>query len=201
MSLTTTDFTANAPAADIRLSLGFRHGYKGIRFASDRKPAGMGKLMKRRTGYRRALQLTLAITVGLALAGCGFLGRNDDTAFSDGRVIGVTGGPLRVNAFLWRASLDTLEFMPLSSTDSSGGFIVTEWYAPPDIEDERLKINIHIMDLELRADALRVSVFRQIYDETGRWLDSPVKAGTAQRIEDAILTRARQLRIRSLSRN
>lgn len=98
-----------------------------------------------------------------------------------------------VNAYLWRASLDTLSFMPLLQTDSNGGVIVTDWYANPKNPGERVKVTVSILDQDLRADAVRVAASRQVLTG-GQWLDAPVEASTVQKLEDVILTRARDLR-------
>lgn len=98
-----------------------------------------------------------------------------------------------VNSYLWRASLDTISFMPLLQTDSNGGVIVTDWYANPAAPAERMKVTIAILDQDLRADAVRVAVSRQI-NRNGQWVDAPVRAATAQKLEDIILTHARDLR-------
>ncbi len=100
-----------------------------------------------------------------------------------------------VNAFLWRASLDTIGFMPISSADPFGGVIITDWYAPPETRDERFKATVFIMGRALRADGVRVSAFRQTRDPAGNWIDAAVDNGTGTDLENAILTRARQLRI------
>jgi hypothetical protein len=105
------------------------------------------------------------------------------------------GGGIAVNGFLWRASLDTMSFMPLSSADPFGGVIVTDWYVTPESPNERFKVQIYILDRQLRADGLRVSVFRQVRDAYGDWSAAPVLPETAAQLENAILTRARQLRI------
>jgi len=107
------------------------------------------------------------------------------------------GGGIAVNGYLWRASLDTMSFMPLSSADPFGGVIVTDWYVTPESPNERFKVQIYILDRQLRADGLRVSVFRQIRDANGEWTAAAVKPDTAPQLENAILTRARQLRIDS----
>jgi hypothetical protein len=105
------------------------------------------------------------------------------------------GGPgLGVNAFLWRATLDTFSFMPLSSADPFGGVIITDWYQPPETPGERFKTNVYILDKTLRADGIRVGLFRQTQDRSGNWADAPVDPKTAADLENAILTRARQLR-------
>jgi hypothetical protein len=103
--------------------------------------------------------------------------------------------PIAVNAFLWRASLDTLSFMPLSSADAFGGVIITDWYAPPETPDHRFKANIYILDRRLRADGIRVALFHQRRDGAGQWVQAQVNDKTATKLEDAILTRARQLRV------
>jgi hypothetical protein len=118
-----------------------------------------------------------------------------------GRASGGGGGPgLGINSYLWRASLDTISFMPLSSADPFGGVIITDWYAPPEAPDERFKMNVYILGRELRADGLRVAVFRQNRTSDGRWSDVPVAVETGTNLENQILTRARQLRVASASR-
>ncbi|HTH97152.1 MAG TPA: DUF3576 domain-containing protein [Stellaceae bacterium] len=103
-----------------------------------------------------------------------------------------------VNTFLWRASLDTVSFMPLASADPFGGVIITDWYAPPASPNERFKVNVFILDRELHAAGIRATVFRQTRnDANGSWTDAPVDAKIAQNLEDQILTRARQLRVSS----
>ncbi len=107
--------------------------------------------------------------------------------YAGGRAIGV-------NSFLWRASLDTISFMPVSSADPFGGVIITDWYSAGGAVNERFKLNVYILGRSLRADGVRVAVFRQVQSSPGNWQDSPLSDVTATRIEDAILTRARQLR-------
>lgn len=98
-----------------------------------------------------------------------------------------------VNAYLWRAAIDTVSFAPLLQADSSGGVIVTDWYSNPNSPGERVKLTVAIIDQALRADALRVSAARQVL-QNGQWVDAPVAAATVQKLEDIILTRARDLR-------
>ena len=105
-----------------------------------------------------------------------------------------------VNSFLWRASLDTLSFMPLSAADPFGGVIITDWYTPPETPDRRFKANIYILDRDLRADGLRVTLFQQRREANGGWVDATVEEKTSTDLEDAILTRARQLRVEQASR-
>ncbi len=104
-----------------------------------------------------------------------------------------------VNSFLWRASLDTVSFMPLASADPFGGVIITDWYSPPDTPDERFKVNVFILGRDLRADGVRASVFHQKKDAAGQWGEAPVDANTATDLENAILTRARQIRLSAVA--
>ena len=106
-----------------------------------------------------------------------------------------SGGGIGVNSFLWRASLDSIGFMPLASADPFGGVIISDWYATPDVPTERFKITIYILDQQLRADGVKAAVFRQVRDPTGGWADAPVDPKTPIDLENAILTRARQLRL------
>lgn len=103
-----------------------------------------------------------------------------------------------VNSYLWRASLDALSFMPLVQTDSSGGVIVTDWYVNPKSPGERVKLTVSIIDQDLRADALRVAGSRQVA-QNGQWVDAPLRAATVQKMENIILTKARDLRRSAIS--
>ena len=106
------------------------------------------------------------------------------------------GTGVAVNAYLWRASLDTINFIPLVSADPFGGVIITDWYTPAETPNERMKVQVTILDRELRADGVRVSVFKQqTAPKGGTWVDAQVDPRTQIDIENAILTRARQLRI------
>jgi hypothetical protein len=100
-----------------------------------------------------------------------------------------------VNSFLWRATLDTVSFMPLASADPFGGVIITDWFSPTEMPAERFKVNVFILGRELRADGVRCTVFRQKRDGGGQWADAPVEQQTGTDIENAILTRARQMRL------
>lgn len=107
------------------------------------------------------------------------------------------GGGIGVNGYLWRASLDTMSFMPLNSADPFGGVIITDWYIPPETPTERFKVQIYILDRQLRADGIRITVFRQERNSFGTWTDVAVSPETPVDLENAILTRARQLRLDS----
>ncbi|MCA3245671.1 MAG: DUF3576 domain-containing protein [Azospirillum sp.] len=104
------------------------------------------------------------------------------------------GGGIGVNALLWRASLETISFMPVVSADPFGGVIITDWFSPAETPSERFKINIYILGRQLRADGVKATVFKQQREASGNWVDSPVDAATATQVENSILTRARQIR-------
>ena len=111
-----------------------------------------------------------------------------------------TGGALGVNSYLWRASLDTVSFMPVNSADPFGGVILTDWHSSTEAPSERFKLNVYILGRALRADGVRVAVFRQVQDRRGAWKDAGVPEETRIKIEDAILFRARQLRNQTLQK-
>ncbi|AKQ41006.1 hypothetical protein CP97_01490 [Aurantiacibacter atlanticus] len=125
----------------------------------------------------------------LGLVACG--GGNDERVRADLAAAQVTS--IGVNSYLWRASLETLSFMPLTQADSSGGVLITDWYVNPDTPSERVKVSVAILDQTLRADALRVAASRQVL-QNGTWVEAPVQAATIQRLEGIILTKARDLR-------
>ncbi len=111
---------------------------------------------------------------------------------------GEGGGGIGVNSFLWRATLDTISFMPVSSADPFGGVVITDWHSQSEAPSERFKLNVYIIGRALRADGVRVAVFRQVNRGSGQWTDAAVEKGVDTKIEDAILTRARQLRHETL---
>lgn len=136
---------------------------------------------------RRMATAAVAAAMCMGLAACGGKERpRADLAASQITTIGV-------NSYLWRASLDAVSFMPLLQADSNGGVIVTDWYANPANPGERMKVTVSILDQDLRADALRVAASRQV-SQGGSWVDAPVQAATVQKLEEVILTRARDLR-------
>ena len=127
------------------------------------------------------------ILVALAASGCS---RNRDvpSQIAPSRMTAIG-----VNAYLWRAAIDTVSFAPLLQADANSGVIITDWYANPDSPGERIKLTVSILDQDLRADALRVAASRQTL-QNGAWVDAPVAAATVQKLEDIILTRARDIR-------
>ena len=136
--------------------------------------------------------------------------KTKDDLYKNGSIVGdkggysLLGGPgnknaenvgLAVNGFLWRAALDTIAFMPIAAADPFGGILTTDWYSPPATPNERTKLNVFILDRDLRADGVRVSVFRQTRNPDNTWTDATVAPATATQLEDLILTRARQLKL------
>ncbi len=114
------------------------------------------------------------------------------------RASAVPANAIGVNGFLWRATLDTLAFMPLVSADPYGGVVITDWYADPAVPNERFKATAYILDTRLRADGLNVAVNKQVRDGSGAWVDAPLAEQTETDIENAILARARQLRLSNI---
>lgn len=146
-----------------------------------------GSLATGRSLTRFAKSAVLGAGLAIALTGCG----GNKKAAPD--IAAARINTIGVNSYLWRASLDTLSFMPLLQTDSAGGVIVTDWYANPSNPSERVKVTVSILDQDLRADALRVAASRERLS-SGGWIAAPVQAATVQKLEDIILTRARDLR-------
>jgi hypothetical protein len=124
----------------------------------------------------------------LGVAACGGGDRRAVSALPPAQV-----STLGINTFLWRAALETVGFMPILQADSNGGVILTDWYVNPQVPAERVKVSVFVLDKDLRADAIRVNALRQEVQQ-GRWVDVPVRAGTVQKLEEAILTRARLIR-------
>jgi len=171
-------------------------------------------------GFKRKLRYLLSALAVVAVAACGnatreydyptdpkkdylkeegFFGGTGGISLFDGdadrraQEEGEAGGGIGVNAFLWRATLDTISFMPITSADAFGGVIITDWHSTPESPAERFKMNVYILGRALRADGVKVSVFRQVQDAAG-WRDATLPTETSTKIEDAILTKARQLR-------
>ena len=145
-----------------------------------------------RPAFRRTLGLALLGVSLVGLSACGG-GTRPRTELSAAQL-----NTIGVNAYLWRAALDTVSFAPLLQADSSGGVIVTDWYSNPSNPNERVKLTVTILDQDLRADALRVAASRQVA-EGGNWVEAPVQAATVQKLEDIILTKARDLRRQALA--
>ena len=150
----------------------------------------------------RVSTFALLLACSVSLSACAAIERDINRTFGGGSpeesarerdIAASQTTTIGVNAYLWRAALETLSFAPLATSDSNGGVIVTEWYSNPENPSERVKVTAAILDADLRADALRVTAAREVL-QNGQWLAAPVTAATVQRLEEIILTRARDLR-------
>ena len=151
-----------------------------------------------RAETERLLKIFGTAALAAALAACANTGGSPgrDVALSSSTQGGMVAG---VNRYLWTASLETIDFMPIADVDPVAGVIITEWYASQAAPNARFRTNVLILDSALRADALRVRVFKQMQSPTtGEWVDAPTNPNTAREVENAILTRARELRLNSL---
>jgi hypothetical protein len=150
---------------------------------------------------RRAAILGLILIGASAITACDFvredvnktLGRGSGNRVRQADLAASQVTTIGVNSYLWRAALETLSFAPMAQVDSNGGVMVTDWYTNPNTPSERVKVTATILDRDLRADALRVAASRQVL-QNGQWVDAPVAAATVQKLEEIILTRARDLR-------
>jgi hypothetical protein len=154
----------------------------------------------------RFASLGLIMMCGLSASACdsirddinATLGRNSGSSVRAADAAASQVTTIGVNAYLWRAALDTLSFAPMAQVDSAGGVIVTDWYANPQSPGERIKVTATILDRDLRADALRVAASRQVM-QNGQWVEAPIAAATVQKLEEIILTKARDLRRNAVS--
>lgn len=150
---------------------------------------------------RRAAFLALALAGAFGLSACSYvqndlnktLGRGSPDRAREADLAASQVTTIGVNSYLWRAALETLSFAPMAQVDSNGGVMVTDWYTSPTSPNERVKVTATILDRDLRADALRIAASRQVM-QNGQWIDAPVAAATVQKLEEIILTRARDLR-------
>ncbi|HVU21699.1 MAG TPA: DUF3576 domain-containing protein [Rhizomicrobium sp.] len=139
-----------------------------------------------------SIRIFTVFVCALVLVGCG--SDKEDPSTGTTAISSAGSRTIGVNSYLWHATLDTLSFMPLASADPFGGVIITDWYSPPTTPNERIKVTVYILDQHLRADGIKIAVFRQTRSNEG-WADSPVSSDTASKLEDSILTRARELRL------
>ena len=103
---------------------------------------------------------------------------------------------MSVNPFLWRAALETIDFMPLSSADQIGGTIITDWYSTSGNEKERCKLNIFITGINLKTENLRVVSFCQEF-KNPTWVNKETEKENNIKIENAILNKAKKLKLQS----
>lgn len=147
---------------------------------------------------RSSATLAFGLVVVLALGGCGIFGGKDREGVKRERMLASeTVTSIGVNAYLWQAALETLDFMPLLQADPEAGVVITDWYANPGTPDERAKVTVYITDKSLRADALKVSVFKQRRRD-GSWVDNPDTLSAEQEIEEAIMVQARTIRLKQV---
>ena len=99
-----------------------------------------------------------------------------------------------INPYLWKGSLETIGFMPLTSANPFGGIIITDWYSDGQTINERCKINIFIKGLELKTSNLKVNTFCQSF-ENNRWIDLPTSASQSAQLENAILNKAKRIKL------
>jgi hypothetical protein len=146
--------------------------------------------------FSRLATAALMASAALVASGCAVFGSSTaNTASSSSSDVGPEEtGSLGVNAYLWRATLDTLSFLPLASADPYGGVVITDWYANPAKADERLKATVYILDTRLRADGISAAVFRETL-VSGAWVPAAVSPDTNVALENAILAKARELRL------
>jgi Domain of unknown function (DUF3576) len=146
--------------------------------------------------FSRVATAALMLSAGLMASGCSIFGSSTATTSesSSAQLGPEETGNLGVNAYLWRATLDTLSFLPLASADPYGGVVITDWYANPSKSDERLKATVYILDTRLRADGISAAVFRETL-VNGAWVPASVSPDTNVALENAILAKARQLRL------
>ena len=151
----------------------------------------IGRPILAREGLNRGLRVVAVGLSVVSLTACiGHKNRATVARTTPATAIGV-------NSYLWRATLDTLAFMPLQSADPYGGVVITDWYSFPEKPNERFKATVYILDSRLRADGLNVSVFKEV-SNGGGWVTAPTADQTSTDIENAILTKARQLRLSNL---
>ena len=148
-----------------------------------------------KSGNHRIFRVLVCALLAATITACSSGGNKGRNASLPSYSIGSKGAQATtVNRYLWAASLETLDFLPIFSADPIAGLIITDWYSNPESPSERVTGNVYILDSVLRADGLRVSIFRQEQTETG-WSDASVNPATAREIENSILSRARQLRL------
>lgn len=149
---------------------------------------GISKVLRVRAGA--AATVVLALTLG----GCSWFGSDRGEAIKERTLAAENITRIGVNAYLWQASLQTLDFMPMADVDAQGGVIITDWYVNPGDQSERGKVTVYILDKGLRADALKVNVFKQRL-KGGQWVDDADTAQAAKDVADAILLQARRIRL------
>ena len=143
--------------------------------------------------------LALSDAENRLMTGGGLLGKNGDFSFlgegekTSNQIVGL-GMP--INPYLWKASLETINFMPLASTDPFAGTIITDWYTAENNMGERCKLNIFINGKDLKTDNLKVSSFCQTL-KNNQWVNMPSKNENNTKLENVILNEAKKLKLTS----
>ena len=110
---------------------------------------------------------------------------------------GFTTVGMPINPYLWSASLETLNFIPLSSADPFGGTIFTDWYSTESNENERCKVNVFISGAELKTQNLRVTSFCEVFKKN-KWVGVKTNNQDNIDLENAILNRAKKLKLKNI---
>ena len=132
------------------------------------------------------------------MTGGGLLGKKSNLNFmgnsNENSQISTIGMP--INAYLWKASIETINFMPLSSTDPFAGTIITDWYTTEKNLNERCKLNVFINGKELKTENLKVSSFCQLL-KNNQWVNIPQNNNDNIKLENVILNKAKKLKLTS----
>jgi hypothetical protein len=126
-----------------------------------------------------------------------------DSAARSGGLFGEIGGAKSSNQtvnfqnanVLWRATLKTLDFLPLISSDYSGGILIYDWYSQANNPKEQIKISVQFLNNELRSDSIKVTAHKKICDTLERCSNSMLDQNFANSIKENIITSARALKI------
>ena len=140
-------------------------------------------------------QLQMEVAENKLQSGGGLFGKKGglDLLNQDKKTASIGMG-MPINPYLWKASLETINFMPLSSADPFAGLIITDWYSQNNT-NERCKINIFIKGVELKTSNLKVNSFCQTLSDTNNWISNETDIMTNAQIENAILNKAKKLKL------
>ena len=141
-------------------------------------------------------RLALADAENRLRSGGGLLGKKGlslgDINKSEKTTTAAIGFP--INPYLWKGSLETVDFMPIASADPFAGIIITDWYTSQSSPNERCKINIFIKGHEMKTDNLKVNSFCQSLSN-GQWVDIKNNIDNDAKLENAILNKAKKIRL------
>jgi hypothetical protein len=123
-----------------------------------------------------------------------FADKNPITLFKDSKDKN-TNFEFGTSNVLWRASLKTLDFIPLATVDYSGGIIITDWYSEGKLNKEQIKIQIRFVSTELRSESIQVISYKKICETNNECLNIAGNENFNKEIKDLIINSARQIRI------